>query len=420
MKKKQLRIVLILVGLLLILAIVGKKLGWFGGEYRTRVAVEQVQRRTIVEQITANGKIQPETEVKISPEISGEIVELPVKEGDEVKAGDLLVKIKPDIYLSARDQAQAGVNSAKARLAQAEAQLIQSELAYKRSLQLFEQKAISKADFESAEASYKMSQADSRAAEYSVKSAEASLKRAEEDLIKTTIYAPMSGTVSMLLVEKGERVVGTSMMTGTEMMRIANLDRMEVIVEVNENDIIRVSLNDTALVEVDAYLDKTFKGLVTEIANSASTTGMATDQVTSFNVKVLLLKESYMDLNNGNSSNPFRPGMSATVDIQTETRSNILSVPIQAVTTRIDSTGKVEEENRYSDEYREVIFVYRNDTAYMQFVNTGIQDDMYIEVLKGLNDSSFVVTAPFSAISRSLEDRTPVEKVREEDLFKEK
>ncbi|HDJ34427.1 MAG TPA: efflux RND transporter periplasmic adaptor subunit [Bacteroidetes bacterium] len=419
MKKKPFRYILIGVILLLILAVVGKSLGWFGREYRLKVAVEKAERRTVVELITANGKIQPETEVKISPEISGEIVELPVKEGDEVKAGDLLVKINPDIYISARDQAMAQLNTAKARLAQSEAQLLQSELAFKRNRQLFEQNAISQADFESTEASYKMAQAEYRAAEFSVKSAEASLKRADEDLIKTTIYAPMSGTISMLLVEKGERVVGTSMMSGTDLMRIADLERMEVVVEVNENDIIRVSHGDTAFVEVDAYLDKTFRGVVTEIANSATTTGVATDQVTSFNVKILLLRESYQDLINENMKNPFRPGMSATVDIQTETRHHVLSVPIQSVTTRIDSTGKVKETTITDEEYREVVFVVRRDTAFMQEVETGIQDDRYIEILKGLTDTCRVVKAPYSAIARKLEHLMPVEIVSEDALFRE-
>ncbi len=419
MKKKSLRIILILVVLLFILAIAGKKMGWFGKEFRTKIATEMVESRTIVEQITANGRIQPETEVKISPEISGEIVELPVREGDQVKAGDLLVKIKPDIYISARDQALAALNSAKARLAQADAQLIQSELSYQRNKQLYEQKAISQADFENAEASYKMTQADYRAAEYSVASSEANLKRAQEDLIKTTIYAPMPGTISMLLVEKGERVVGTSMMSGTELMRIADLDKMEVVVEVNENDIIRVNLGDTALVEVDAYLDHIFKGIVTEIANSASTTGVTTDQVTSFNVKILLLKDSYADLITAQNKNPFRPGMSATVEIQTETKHGVPSVPIQAVTTRVDSTSQGMDAEGVEQTYREVVFVYRNDSVFMQDVKTGIQDDKFIEILSGLADSTEVVVAPYSAITRKLEDKAPVEKVKQEDLFKE-
>lgn len=420
MKKRSLRIILFVFPLVLVLAIAGKKLGWFGKEYRVKVATEMAARRTIVELITANGKIQPEKEVKISPDVSGEIVELHVREGDDVKAGELLVKIKPDIYLSARDQVLASLNSAKARLAQVEAQLIQSELSFKRSQQLFGQQAISQADFENAEASFKMAQAEYRAAEYSVKSSEANLQRAQEDLIKTTIYAPMSGTVSRLAVEKGERVVGTSMMTGTEMLRIADLERMEAVVEVNENDIIRVSTGDTAQIMVDAYIDRKFKGVVTEIANSASTTGIATDQVTSFNVKILLLRESYQDLIGGRTRNPFRPGMSATVDIQSETRADVLSVPIQAVTTRIDTTAAEGSLSGARETFREVVFVFSNDSVFMQPVKTGIQDNNHIEIAEGISDSTEVVVAPFSAIVRVLEDRTKAEKVSQESLFKEK
>lgn len=424
-KKKTLPIIIIITVAALILAVVGKKAGWFGKPETVKVAVEKPENRTITETINANGRIQPEVEINLTPDVSGEIVELNVEEGDRVQEGDLLVKIKPDVYISARDRAIASLNSAKARLAQSQAQLLQSELAYNRSKKLYEQQTISKAEFEDAEAAYKMAKAEVDAAIYTVKSAEASVKEAEENLIKTTIYAPMSGIVSKLNVEKGERVVGTEMMAGTEIMRIADLGKMEVLVEVNENDIIRVALNDTALVEVDAYLGDKFKGVVTEIANTATTTGVATDQVTSFNVKVRLLKDSYAHLVREGNAYPFRPGMSATVDIITETRANVLSVPIQAVTTRLDTLNKPTENTDLfaadDDEVKEVVFVVEQEQyARMKEVETGIQDDNFIQILKGITEEDQVITAPYSAISKKLKDSTLVEIVPVEELFKVK
>lgn len=416
---KTLRIVIIIAVIAIILAVIGKKVGWFGKAETFEVAVEKGEKRTIVETITANGKIQPETEVKITPDVSGEIVELYVKEGEYVEEGKLLLKIKPDTYISIRNRTLASLNSAKARLAQVEAQYIQSKLSYERNKKLWEQQTISEADFESAEASYKMAEADLNAAKYSVKSAEASLKEAEENLSKTSIYAPMTGTISTLLVEKGERVVGTEMMSGTEMMRVADLNRMEVVVEVNENDIINVENGDTAIVEVDAYMDQDFKGVVTEIANSATTTGMATDQVTSFNVKVLLLQESYQNLLDENS-NPFRPGMSATVDIQTETKHDILTIPIQAVTTRLDTTGQMLNDLVIADKEPDVVvFKVIDDYVMSQIVETGIQDNNYIEIVSGLTLEDEVVTAPYNAISKKLADSSLIEIVPKKELFEE-
>ncbi len=423
--KKILTYVIIIAAVFIVLAVVGKKVGWFGKEDAIRVAVEKVEKRSIIETITANGKIQPETEVKLSPEVAGEIVELNVKEGDHVEHGKLLVKIKPDTYISARDRTEAALNSAKARLAQAEAQFIQSELSYNRNKTLWDQKAISESEYESALANYRMAEAELESAKYSVKSAEASLNEAEENLIKTSIYAPMTGTVSMLNIEKGERVVGTSLMTGTELMRIADLNRMEVKVEVNENDIVRVSMNDTAIIEVDAFLGESFKGVVTEIANSASTTGLATDQVTNFDVKVFLLQNSYQFLIEQGYTNPFRPGMSATVDIQTEIKNDILTVPIQAITTKSDSIieEKVEnaeqlETDNIDDEIeREVVFVVKDDNIVMKIVETGIQDNNYIEILEGLELGEEVVVAPYTAIINKLEDGSLIEVVDQEDLF---
>jgi HlyD family secretion protein len=434
--KKILTYVIIVAVVFIILAIIGKKVGWFGKEEIVKVAVEKAEKRTIIETITANGKVQPETDVKLSPEVSGEIVELNVIEGDHVEKGKLLVKIKPDTYMSGRDRAAAALNSAKSRLAQAEAQFIQSELSYNRNKTLWEQKAISEAEYENALASYKVALAELESAKYSVKSSEASLNEAQEQLIKTNIYAPMTGTVSMLNVELGERVVGTSLMTGTELMRIADLNRMEVKVEVNENDIVRVKMNDTAIIEVDAFLGEKFKGIVTEIANSANTTGLATDQVTNFNVKVFLLESSYKHLFDQGYINPFRPGMSANVDIQTDIKDSILTVPIQAVTTRADSATAAETANKQADvefteasnegsestekkeeETREVVFIVKDGKAVKKEVKTGIQDNTYIEILEGVEPGDEIITSPYAAISKKLEDGNSVEIVKKEDLF---
>lgn len=415
-RNKILTILIIAVVVLLIFAIIGKKAGWFGKAVTVKVAVEYAEKRRITESITANGKIQPEKEVKITPDVSGEIVELNVKEGDQVDKGQLLLRIKPDVYISQRDRSVAALSSARARLAQAEAQFRQAELSFRRSKQLAEEKTISQAEFEQSEASYNVAKAEVDAARHAVTSSEASLKEANENLVKTSIYAPISGTVSMLLVELGERVAGTNLMAGTEIMRVADLSRMEAQVEVNENDIVRVSAGDTAIIEVDAYLDEKFRGVVTEIANSAKTTGVSADQITNFDVKIFVLPESYQKLAvNGN--NPFRPGMSATVDILTESKNDIIAVPIQSVTTRNDTT-KVTSSSE--EEVRTLVFVTDGEYALAKDVKTGIQDNNYIEILSGIEDSARVVSAPFSAISKKLSDSTLVEIVKKEDLYKEK
>ncbi len=438
MKKKNntLKYALIVILAIVVLLVVGKAMGWFGKEVTLKVAVEKPTRRTLIETITANGKIQPVIEVKISPDVSGEIVELAVKEGDRVNKGDLLVKIKPDTYVSGLERAEASLNSANARLVQTEAQLQTAKLAYDRNKELFAQKAISQADFESAESQYKVAKGDYDAARYSVKSADATLKESRESLAKTTIYAPVSGTISKLNVEKGERVVGTMQMAGTELMRLANLNNMEVRVDVNENDIVRVKYNDTALIEVDAYMGRKFKGIVTQIANSASVQGSSADQVTSFEVRVLLLEDSYADLTKKGITNPFRPGMSATVDIQTERKENVLTLPIQAITIQADSSkndmamksdGEGENkdeakatnaESKKSDKPKEIVFVVnKNNKVKQVLVTTGIQDDTYIEIISGALDSMDVVVAPFSVISRRLKDSTLVQKVPKDKLF---
>jgi HlyD family secretion protein len=415
---KILKILLPIVIVLILFAVIGKKAGLFGKALTIKVAVENAEKRTIVETITANGKIQPEKEVKISPDVSGEIVELTVKEGDHVEKGQLLLRIKPDTYISQKDRSLAAISSAQARRAQTEAQFTQADLAFKRSQQLYNQQTISKSDFEQAQATYNVAKATLDAAKYDVVSTEASLKEANENLIKTSIYAPMSGTVSMLLVELGERVAGTNMMAGTELLRVADLSRMEAQVQVNENDVPRVKLGDTATIEVDAYLDQKFKGIVTEIANSAKTTGVSADQVTNFDVKILVIPQSYQKLVDAGDKNPFRPGMSATVDIRTQSKSDILTVPIQSVTTRTDtlkSAGTISQKDT-----RTIVFVTDGKYALAKDVKTGIQDNTYIEIISGIAANDRVVSSPFSAISKKLSDSTLIEVVKKDVLFKTK
>jgi len=415
---KILKILLPLVAVLLIFAVIGKKQGWFGKALTVKVAIENAEKRVIVETVTANGKIQPEKEVKISPDVSGEIVELTVKEGDHVEKGQLLLRIKPDTYISQRDRSLAAISSARARLAQSEAQFTQAELSFNRSKQLYEEQTVSKSEFEQAQASYTVAKSEVEAAKYSVISSEASLKESNEMLTKTSIFAPMSGTVSMLLVELGERVAGTNLMAGTELLRVADLSRMEAQVQVNENDIVRVNLGDTALIEVDAYLDQKFKGIVTEIANSAKTTGVSADQVTNFDVKILVLPESYKTLVNAGESNPFRPGMSTTVEIQTESKMDIISVPIQSVTTRTDTVNVIGTPT--DEDIRTIVFITDGTYALAKDVKTGIQDNSYIEIISGIASGDRVISSPFSAISKKLSDSTLIVIVKKEDLYKEK
>jgi HlyD family secretion protein len=451
---KLLKYLLIAAVVLIVFAIIGKKAGWFGKEKALQVATEVAKKRTIVEIITANGKIQPQIELKMSSEVSGEIVQLNVKEGQEVKAGELLVKINPEILLAGIARMEASLNNSKAnfanskaRLSQTESQFKADELSYNRNKKLWQDKAISDAEYETALSKYEVSKSDVEAAresvnsaKFNVMSAEASLRESHEQLAKTSIYAPMAGTISKLNVELGERVLGTIQMAGTELLRIANLDKMEVVVDVNENDIIKVENLDTAIIEVDAYLGKKFKGIVTEIANSATVAGTGTDEVTNFEIKILLLKDSYKDLlpSDDKIYYPFRPGMSATADIQTNTKYNVLSVPIQSITTRTDSTGVAkiikedtgnEEENVTIEEDKkdkketkevkpvEVLFLLSKGKAIMKEVKTGIQDDNYIEILSGISDSAEVITAPYSVISKKLKNDLAVKKVDKEKLF---
>ena len=406
MKKKKskkslfLKIAGAVILLLVIISIFSK------GDEGIAVTLAYPQICPITETVPANGRIQPVTEVKISPDVSGEIVELNCKEGDRVNAGDLLIKIKQDLYISAVEQAEASLNSVKAQYLQQKAQLIQIEAAHERNKSLFEQKAISQQELETSTSQYQVAVEQLNAAKYNIKSAEAALKEARENLVKTTIYAPMSGIISDLAVEKGERVVGTSQMAGTEMLRIADMEKMEVLVEVNENDIIRLAQSDTADIEVDAYPNRKFKGVVTHIANSANSTGgtVSADQVTNFEVKVKILPESYRDLLE-KSPIPFRPGMSASVSIITDYRAEAIVIPIQAITTRTELA-----DSSAVNEVNEFVFVYDSITGRVapQVIKTGIQDMMNIEVLDGLTRQSRIVTGPYRAINRELKKDSEV------------
>jgi HlyD family secretion protein len=408
--KKLKWVIFIIIGLIIVLIVVSS----LKGKKATTVTTETIVKKDIVEVIPANGKIKPVVEVKISPDVSGEIVELNVKEGDRVKKGQLIIKIKQDVYLSMRDRAEASLNATRAQYTQQKASLNQIELAYKRNKLLYEQKAISEADYENFLSQYEVAKEQLKGAEFNVKSASAGLKEAQENLYKTTIYAPMDGVVSKLNVEKGERVVGTSQMAGTEMLRIANFEEMEVLVDVNENDIIRIKQNDTATIEVDAYPNRKFKGLVTQIANSAKNLSSAVDQVTNFEVKIFVLPESYSDLIKL-GTNPFRPGMSASVSIQTNRRAGVIAVPLQAITTRTDLLSDSLKKTLTGNDAIEQVFVLgKENKVEVRRITTGIQDLNYIEVLSGLKENDIVITGPYSAISKTLKDKTLVEQEKKD------
>jgi HlyD family secretion protein len=447
-KKRIIWILVILAAVILIGGVIAKKKGIIGKAEETKIATEKVTIRTIVEVVSANGKIAPEFEVKLSPDVSGEVIELYVKEGEQIKAGQLLAKINPEIYLSNYDRtiaalntSQANLANAKARLAQVKSQFINAKSTFDRNEKLYRQKTISDAEYETSKANFEVALAEVEAAEesvkaaaFNVKSAEAGVKESKENLSKTSIYAPTSGTISKLNIEKGERVAGASQFgSGTEILRIANLQTMEVNVSVNENDIVRVTLNDTAFVEVDAYQNRKFKGVVTEISTSANTVGVSADQVTNFEVKIRILPDSYKDLITADKPNdsPFRPGMSATVDIRTESLGNVLTLPIQAVTTRADTSktaaAKVAEKEESDDNKSDVkkklevaqeyVFLYDNGIAKMVKVKTGIQDNTYIHISEGLKEGQEVITAPYRAVSKKLKPGDKVKKVDAKDLY---
>jgi len=420
MKKKTLLIVLVIALVLIVALVVGKKSGTFGktGNFK-KVETTLIEKIDITETVSATGKIQPEVEVKLSSEVSGEIIELPIAEGQEVKKGDLLVKINPDLYQSSLQRSQASYQNIKANLAQTEASLKQAKANYDRNKTLFEKGVISKSEWDNIVSQYEVAQANKESAFYNVQSAAATVNEAQDNLGRTTIYAPMSGTISKLDAELGERVVGTQQMAGTEILRVANLGEMEVEVEVNENDIVKVSVGDSAIVEVDAYLGKEFKGLVTEISNSAAD-GLTADQVTNFDVKVKILEDSYQELKEGKPENyyPFRPGMTATVDIITSKRSNIVGVPISAIVIKNDTTSNRKKTGRVStkaEENFECVFVNQNGKAKLQVVETGIQDDTNIEITVGLEEGVEVITGPYNMVTKLLKPEDKVENQTQEE-----
>jgi HlyD family secretion protein len=403
-------IVLVLVSVLLILSkngVIGNKDQ--GVEIET-AAADQI---TIIETVSATGKIQPEIEIKISSEVSGEIIALPIKEGQVVKKGDLLVKINPMLYTSGLNRSVSNLSGTKAGLSQADASFREAKASYERNKILYDKGIISRSDWDKAIASFEVAVANKKSAYYTVESAAATVTESKDNLGRTTIYSPADGTISSLGVELGERVLGTQQMTGTELLRVANLGNMEVEVDVNENDIVKINIGDSTKIQVDAYLKKEFKGVVTSISNSASTTTTA-DQVTNFKVKVRILKESYMDLLEGKpaSYSPFRPGMTATVDIITKRKEKVIGVPISSVVVKSDTAAvkkfEVKEEGTNqkvkakSDKKYECVFVKEGNKAKIRVIKTGIQDDTNIEVVTGLKKGDVVIVGPYTTVTKDL------------------
>lgn len=459
MSKKLLWIIISLV-VVIILVVVLKSSGALGKEEGMSVSTEKVTKRTIIETVTASGKVYPEIEVKVSPDISGEIVELTVQEGDSVKRGQVLARIYADIYSTQRDQAAATVSQSQAQVANNQAALEalkatlqQAENAYNRQKKLLADKVISASEFEQAESAYRTAQANYNAAQQNIRSAQASvqgalanLERTSKDVSRATIVAPMEGVVSLLAVKKGERVVGTAQMAGTEMMRIADMNVMEVRVDVGENDVPKVHIGDSALIEVDAYNNRKFKGLVTQIASSSkgtATGATTTTDVTNYEVRIRLLPESYKDLIDPKNprSFPFRPGMNASADIQTKRHENVIAVPINAVTTREKGSDKAvnsgkssfdkkPEENADgqnnasssgSDDLEEVVYIMQPDSKVKKVVvKTDIQDINYIEITSGLKGDEEIVTGPYTIVSKTLKDGTKVKVTPKDKLFEKK
>jgi len=423
--KKTLLIIgsIVVVGIILIT--VGQRLGWIGGVKPTDVQVMTAKKGKIVELVTASGEIQPEVEVRVSPEVPGEIIELTIMEGDYVDEGKLLVKIRPDNFINALERAKANYNqvranllSSRSNLSRSEAQYLRSQLEFNRQKSLFDQNVISDSEYEIAETNFKVSTQDLesskqnvKASEYNVKGAKATVDESEENLRKTSIVAPMTGTVSLLSVELGERVVGTSQMAGTELLRIADLSIMEVRVDVNENDIVRVKIGDTTNIDVDAYntYDQVFKGIVTEIASTANPKP-SPDAVTEFKVKIRVINESYINLTiEEGIKNPFKPGMTASVEIITQVKDEILLIPISSVTT------KNEKDSLGNESVKQIVFVNDNGNAKMVEVTTGISDFENIEVLSGLNENDQVISGPYIAISQKLKDDSKINVTKVDD-----
>lgn len=429
-KKRNLPKILVVLSVVLLLGVVaGSKMGWFGDGGVQKVAVDSVSEKTVYELVSASGKVQPEFEVKLSSEVSGEIIELNVKEGDVVKKGEVLCRVKPDLLQSGYNQVAATVLQQQANLAaskqvlkQQEANLINIETTYNRSLALFDKRVISASEMDKARAEYEGARATLEsqkqqviAAGYAVNQSQAQLEEAGNSLARTTIYAPADGVISLLSIELGERVVGTAQMAGTEIMRIANMSTMEVNVEVNENDINRVKEGNEATIEVDAFQGRKFKGIVTEISSSSTSSAAAAttvEQVTNFNVKVRIEQSSYEDLLDETKANssPFRPGLSATVQIHTKSDKG-LTVPIQAVTIRTIDSEQIADDN-----IKEYVFLLDGEIVKMMEVTTGIQDDSYILIKSGLKSGDEVVSRPFNAVSKTLKDGDRVKKVSENEL----
>lgn len=443
----KLKTILIILGIILVIIAGGVYTGVIGGDKREMVSAEKAANRKVIETVTASGKIQPETEVKLSSEVSGEVTELLVKEGDVVKKGQLLVKVRPDVLKSGYDRAVASYSSQKASVASAaqmlkqnEANYANEEATYKRNVELFNRKVISASEFDAAKTAHSTAKTnlgrareDWNAAKYNLEQSGANVQEASANLAKATIFAPVNGVISKLSVELGDRILGTAQNAGTEIMRISNLSTMEVNVDVNENDINRVKVGDNATIEVDAFADKKFKGTVTEIASSSKDVGTATavDQVTNFVVKVRILAESYDNVKGGAKDlpSPFRPGLSATVDIESETVEG-LSVPIQAVFTidkkkddKEQKEGNQENEEKQKSKLtdkkvKQYVYLYNADETVKQVeVTTGIQNDQFIIIKTGLKAGQEVVTGPYSAIQNKLKDGMKVKKVAKDQLF---
>jgi HlyD family secretion protein len=404
-----------------------------------KVAVEAAEKRTIVETVYSSGKLFPATELEITSNVSGTIIELYVEEGDLVKKGQLLAKVDPEALVSILERAEAATDGSKAQLEavksqkkQLEAQFENTRIIYERNKKLFEDGVISKAEFEAAEATFNTSKANIEgavqnilAAEFSVKSAEATVKEQKKNLSQTRIYAPISGVVSSQYKKQGEQVVGTAQMAGTPILKIANLKTVEVRVDVNERDILTTSIGDSAEIELDAYPDRKFLGIITKIANTATglsslTTQLTSDQVTNFEVAILMLEDSYKDLDIESERSPFRAGLSASAEIKTNTATNILSVPVAAVTAREDDDDVIPTKGKDKDakKIKEYVFVQVGDSVSMRQVTTGIQNDNFIEIKSGLKPGELLVKAPYDAISKTLEDGTKIEVVEEKELYK--
>lgn len=443
--KKLLKFLGIFVVLIVLLGVLAKTMGWLdGGDVEKEVETEEAALRTITQIVSASGSIRPEVEVIVRPDVSGEIIELAVEEGDFVHQGDLLLRIKPDIYQAQIDDLNAALLTQQSRMEQARASMLQAEVEHRKNEQLYERELISELEYLQTANEYEAQKANFKAAEYQIESARAQLRRAEEELQQTVIRAPQNGTITQLAVEQGERVLGQAQMAGTEMMRVARLEQMEIVVDVNENDIVNVSPADTASIEVDAYPNRSFEGVVTEIANSAQVNeeGSA-EQVTNYEVKIRITTPHNLDSaseelvavqggeNPAVSPSPnFRPGMSGTVDIRTNTVHQVVSIPIQAVTVRDFSLDPAESDSLSSDslssdslspgrnreDFRRVVFVNEGGTARRMEVETGISDNSYIQIMSGIDAGAEVVTGSYRVLSRELNDGDNITVVNQEQF----